>query len=241
MGQTAISKAIVGMDMLEVRNTMDVNSVSNVRKVRFKQLDALDAFETMTIDYTYDKFEMAVIFLYRLSALAFISYNDGNREKEEITMTEYHIAEINIARMIAPIDSDVMSGFTNRIDEINALAESSDGFVWRLSDSVQVDSYDNHFPDDNMIIVTMSVWESLEALHNYVYRSEHGQMFKQRKSWFSKMDSHHMVLWYIPSGEIPTVDEAKAKLAYLDQHGTTPNAFTFTKRFSVEEWLTTIN
>lgn len=152
-------------------------------------------------------------------------------------MSEYYIAEINIARMLGPIDSDIMHGFTSRIEEINTLAENSEGFVWRLIDSALEDEHYEHFPEDNMLIFTFSMWESIDDLHNFVYRSEHGTLFKQRNSWFSKIDRHHMVLWYVPKGTIPTIDQAKAKLAHLDEHGETAHAFTFVKRFSVDDYL----
>ena len=152
-------------------------------------------------------------------------------------MADYHIAQVNIGRMVAPIDSEAMAGFVNRLDEINALADVAEGFVWRL----QTDAGDAtalRVFDDAMMIINMSVWENIEALHNYTYKSAHVELIRERKSGFVPMEQPFMVLWWIPAGHIPTTDEAKVKLQLLTEQGATPLAFTFTKRFTVEEMLT---
>jgi hypothetical protein len=147
---------------------------------------------------------------------------------------EFHLAQINIARMLAPIDSPVMADFVANLDRINALAENSEGFVWRLKDygnnATSIKVY-----DDDFIIVNMSVWQNTEALFQYVYQSAHVEIFKRRKEWFEKMSQMHMVLWYVPAGHRPTVNEAVEKLNYLRKNGETPLAFTFKKRFTPEE------
>ncbi|MBZ0281773.1 MAG: DUF3291 domain-containing protein [Anaerolineae bacterium] len=148
----------------------------------------------------------------------------------------YHIAQINIARMVAPIDSDVMADFVNNLDQINALAETTTGFVWRLkgdgNDATSLRPY-----EDERIIVNMSVWETIEALHQYAYYSAHVEFFRRRTEWFSKLGTPILALWWIPQGHIPTVAEAQEKLAILEQHGPTPLAFTFKQRFTVEQML----
>lgn len=151
-------------------------------------------------------------------------------------MAEYHIAQINIARMVAPVDSDTMSGFTSRLDEINALADVADGFVWRLQ-TEEGDATDIRPFDDDMIIINMSVWENMEALHNYTYKTVHVELLKERKNWFHKLSTPHMAIWYIPAGHIPTPHEAQAKLALIGEHGASPLAFTFAHNFTVDEWL----
>lgn len=146
----------------------------------------------------------------------------------------YHIAEINIARMLAPLDSETMSGFVNRLDEINALAEGTPGFVWRLkgdgNDATSLRPY-----EDDRMIVNMSVWESIEALHQFTYYSDHVQVYRQRLGWFEKMSTPILAMWWVPAGHTPTVEEAKEKLAYLEQRGPTPLAFTFKQRFTPAE------
>ncbi|MBI1281174.1 MAG: DUF3291 domain-containing protein [Anaerolineaceae bacterium] len=148
----------------------------------------------------------------------------------------YHIAQINIARMIAPLDSPIMRDFVDNLGRINALAETAHGFVWRLkgdgNDATSLRPY-----EDERIIVNMSVWESVDALFQYAYYSDHTDFFRRRKEWFHKMDTPAIALWWIDAGHIPTVDEAKEKLALIEQHGVTPAAFTFKQRFTVEEML----
>ena len=151
-------------------------------------------------------------------------------------MADYHLAQLNIARMLGPIDSPVMGGFVARLDEINALADGYEGFVWRLQ-TEDGDATAIRVFDDDMLIVNMSVWESVEALANFTYKSIHVELIRQRHEWFSKLDQMYMVMWWIPAGTLPTIEEAKAKLEYLNEHGPTPLAFTFAKRFTIEDLI----
>jgi hypothetical protein len=145
-------------------------------------------------------------------------------------MNLYQLAQINIAKAQAPMDSDIMSGFVNRIDEINALAENSPGFVWRQQtedgDATSIQAY-----DDPNIIVNMSVWEDIESLKSFVYKSMHVDLIRDRDAWFDKMVTVHQTLWWIPSNTLPTVEEGISKLVMLEKNGPTPNAFTFAKNF----------
>ncbi len=141
-------------------------------------------------------------------------------------MTGYHIAQVNIARMKAPLDHPVMAGFVARLEEINALADGSPGFVWRLQTSEGNATYLRPY-DDDRILFNLSVWETTEALRDYVYRTAHGDLFRQRHAWFEKFAGACVALWWVPAGHIPGIDEAKKRLAYLDAHGPTQFAFTF--------------
>lgn len=152
-------------------------------------------------------------------------------------MTTYHLAQINIATMLAPLESEQMSGFVNRLNEINALAEKSAGFVWRLQTD-EGDATAIRVFDDETIIVNMSVWESIDALHKFTYASDHVEVFRKRRDWFHKMTKPVMALWWIPVGTFPTAEDGQAKLEYIAQHGVTPLAFTFKQQFSIEEMLT---
>jgi len=149
-------------------------------------------------------------------------------------MPAFHVAQVNIGRIVGPIDSPVMAEFVARLDEINALAERSPGFVWRLKtedgDATAIRPY-----DDDMIIVNMSVWESAAALHDYVYRSEHVEVMRRRREWFSRMTDAFMALWWVPAGHLPTVAEAVARLERLRTDGPTPHAFTFRQQFPPPE------
>lgn len=148
----------------------------------------------------------------------------------------YQLAQVNIARMIAPLDSDEMRDFVDNLDPINALAEAAPGFVWRLkgdgNDATSLRPY-----EDERIIVNMSVWESVDALFQYAYYSDHTAYFRRRAEWFVKMTTPAVALWWVEAGHIPTLAEAKVKLELLEKHGPTPQAFTFKQRFSVDEMV----
>ena len=147
---------------------------------------------------------------------------------------EFHLAQLNIARMLAPIDSPVMSDFVANLERINRLAENSIGFVWRLKDDSNNATSIRIF-DDDFLIVNMSVWENTDALFQFVYQSDHIEVFKRRNDWFEKMPEMHMVLWYIPVGNIPSVADAVGRLKYLRLQGETPYAFSFRKKFTAAE------
>jgi len=147
---------------------------------------------------------------------------------------KFHLAQLNIARMLAPIDNPVMADFVANLDRINILAENSDGFVWRLKDDTNNATSIRIF-DDDFLIVNMSVWESTEALFQFVYNSGHLEVFKRRKEWFEKMPEMHMVLWYLPVGSIPSVADAVERLTHLRALGETPYAFSFRKKFTPQE------
>lgn len=148
---------------------------------------------------------------------------------------EFHVAQVNIAKMLAPIESPVMAGFVANLDIINALAEKSEGFAWRLKEENNNATAVKIF-DDDFLIINMSVWENTESLFQFTYQSNHAGIFKRRKEWFSKLAEMHMALWYIPKGHLPTVAEAIERLTYLRSHGETPFSFSFKKRFTVEEY-----
>jgi hypothetical protein len=146
----------------------------------------------------------------------------------------YHLAQLNIGRFRFPTSDPRMAGFMNQLAAINALADATPGFVWRLQDATGNSTNFRPFPDD-MMAVNMSVWESLEALHSYTYASDHVKVLRDRKQWFEHMSEHYMVLWWIPVGHIPTLEEAKERLEALRRDGPTAYAFTFKQRFDPPE------
>ena len=137
-----------------------------------------------------------------------------------------HLAQINIGRLIAPLDDPRIAGFVEQLAPINKLADESPGFVWRLQ-STSGNATDVTYNDDPTMMVNMSVWESLEALKNYVYRSQHLHVLKDRQKWFAKMDLPHYCLWWIPVGHLPTVAEGRERLEHYQACGSTPHAFWF--------------
>jgi Domain of unknown function (DUF3291) len=146
------------------------------------------------------------------------------------------LAQVNIARMKGPLESEVMAGFVARLDEINALADASPGFVWRLQTSEGNATYLRPY-DDDRILFNLSVWQTIDDLKAYVYQSAHAEVLRRRQEWFSKFAGVFVALWWVPAGHRPSVDEAKKRLAYLDEHGPTPFAFTFKVTFPPDEAL----
>ena len=148
-------------------------------------------------------------------------------------MNHYHLAQINIAKAQGSMDSEVMKGFVDRLDEINNLADKSTGFVWRLQtedgDATSIQAF-----DDPSLIVNMSVWENIDTLKNFVYKSLHVDLIRDRDAWFNKIINAHQVLWWIPVGHIPSVSEGKEKLELLELKGPSSEAFTFSKPFQCQ-------
>ena len=149
-------------------------------------------------------------------------------------MTAFHIAQVNSARMKAPLASPTMAGFVDRLAEINALADSSPGFVWRLQTPAGDATYLRPY-DDDRILVNLSVWESVENLKSYVYRTAHAELLRQRQQWFEQFAGVSLALWWVPAGHVPGIDEAKKRLAHLEEHGPTQFAFPFKSEFQPDE------
>jgi hypothetical protein len=149
-------------------------------------------------------------------------------------MQRYHLAQVNIGRMRAPLDDAVMAGFVARLDEINALADSSPGFVWRLQTEAGNATYLRPY-DDDRILFNFSIWESIESLRAYVYKTAHAELLRQRRDWFEHFSGAFLALWWVPRGYIPGIDEAKKRLAHLEEHGPTQFAFTFKVTFPPDE------
>src|ERR1700682_924406 len=113
-----------------------------------------------------------------------------------------HLAQVNIGRMKAPLDSGVMEGFGARLDEINALADGSPGFVWRLQTAEGNATYLRPYEDDR-ILLNLSVWKSVEELQTYVHGSAHAELLRQRHDWFEKFGAPAVALWWVPAGHLP--------------------------------------
>lgn len=145
-------------------------------------------------------------------------------------MPSFHLAQVNIARALAPLDSPQMAGFVARIAEINTLAETSPGYVWRFQDDTGNALYARPYDDPNMLF-NLSVWQTPDHLKAYVYRSAHVEVMRQKQQWFEHSDEAIMALWWVPAGTLPTVDEAKARLEHLRQHGPSAHAFGFREIF----------
>jgi heme-degrading monooxygenase HmoA len=143
---------------------------------------------------------------------------------------DFHLAQVNIARMNAPLDSAEMADFVARIAEINTLADAAPGFVWRLATDGGDATYLRPY-DDDRILFNMSVWRSADDLRAYVYGSAHTEVMRRRHLWFSKFDGAYLALWWVRAAHLPSIDEAKSRLAHLDREGPSASAFTFKQLF----------
>ena len=128
----------------------------------------------------------------------------------------------------------MMRGFVERLDEINALADGSPGFVWRLQTEAGNATYLRPY-DDERILINLSVWETVEDLRDFVYGGKHAEVLRQLGDWFEKLEAPVVALWWVPAGHIPSIDEAKERLAHLQERGPTPFAFSFRAPFPPHE------
>ena len=146
----------------------------------------------------------------------------------------YHLAQLNILRMRAPLYDPLMQGFVDRLEPINAIADQAPGFVWRLQGEEDNATAIRAFEDDRLII-NMSVWTSIESLRDYVYRGPHTEPLKRRQEWFEAIEGPTSVLWWVPAGHLPTAVEARQALDHLHRDGPTAAAFTFKGSFPPPE------
>ncbi len=144
-------------------------------------------------------------------------------------MSSCHLVQLNIAKMKFSIESTEMSDFVDNLETINALADSSPGFVWRLQTEEGDATGIDFFGSD--VLVNMSIWQDVESLHNFVYKTAHSKIMSRRKEWFHRVEEAYTVLWWAPKAEIPSLDEAKSKLELLKSRGPTAAAFSFKQAY----------
>lgn len=150
-------------------------------------------------------------------------------------MSAYQLAQLNIATMKEPLESPSMVDFVANLERINALAEASPGYIWRLQDEAGDATALRPFGDE--VLVNLSVWRDVPTLSDYVYKSAHTEMLKRRREWFSKVSAAHMVLWWLPAGHCPSIQEAAERLALLREHGASAQAFSFRHAFAAPDAL----
>jgi len=142
----------------------------------------------------------------------------------------WHIAQLNVGRAVAPTNSPALAEFMAALPRINALADAAPGFVWRLQTAAG-NATEIKVSADPQFIINMSVWQSVEALFDYVYRSMHASFMVRRREWFEKPVEAYHVLWWVPAGHIPSTAEAMARLDHVRRHGPSAHAFTFKERY----------
>ena len=145
-------------------------------------------------------------------------------------MDEWQLAQVNIARAKDDLDSPLLQGFVDRLDEINTLADCAPGFVWRLQtedgDATSIQAF-----DDPRLIVNMSVWRDVESLKHFVYKTTHVELIRARTQWFESIESVHQAMWWVEAGHLPDLQEAKDRMEHLQLHGANQTAFTFAKPY----------
>ena len=142
----------------------------------------------------------------------------------------WQIAQMNVATALYPMDDPRIAEFVAQLDAVNALADQSPGFVWRLK-SDSGNATDIKVSDDPLFIVNMSVWDSVEALFDFAYKTSHQKVMAKRRQWFARPAEQYLVLWWVPAGHRPTTEEGLERLQQLNRHGPTPEAFTFRAKF----------
>lgn len=148
--------------------------------------------------------------------------------------TAWHVAQYNIAWMKTPLDDPAMADFHANLDPINKLGEVTPGFVWRHKGD-EGNSTGTRVRGDDRILINFTVWENVEALFEYAFHSGHVEVYRRRREWFDHLEEPFAVLWWIPAGHEPTVEEAEQRLRHLAAHGPSPHAFTFKQRFPAPE------
>lgn len=142
---------------------------------------------------------------------------------------DFHLAQLNIATLLAPLDDPRLAEFVANLDRINELAEAAPGFVWRLKG--EGNDATSLRPFGENVIVNMSVWEDVDRLFDFVYRTAHAPVMAKRQQWFAKPEGPFVALWWVAAGHRPTIEEARQRLALLARKGPTPLAFTLKQRF----------
>ena len=147
----------------------------------------------------------------------------------------HHLVQVNIARLVAPLESEELADFVAALDEVNTDAENAPGFVWRLADesgnATGIAAFAWDVEDSAGVIVNLSTWESVEALKDYIYDGRHVAMLRRRREWFHKVPEATTALWWVPAGHRPTTAEAEARVRSLREHGPSPFAFTLRETF----------
>tara|TARA_R110002020_G_scaffold42303_3_gene124159 strand:+ start:231 stop:692 length:462 start_codon:yes stop_codon:yes gene_type:complete len=145
---------------------------------------------------------------------------------------KYQLAQINISRMIGVnINDPIMKEFVDNLDKVNNLAEHSEGFVWRLKDENNDATSFNPY-NDEQVIINISVWESIESLETFVYKTLHTNFLKRRKEWFQKFGKVTTAMWWISEGDFPSVENAVEQLDYLQKNGPSQKVFDFRNKYA---------
>lgn len=153
-------------------------------------------------------------------------------------MTNWELAQVNIARLLEPLESELLKDFVDNLEPVNAEADRAEGFIWRLKtedgDATSVRAFEWDIEGSAGVVVNMSKWQSIETLKDYVYKSSHVGVMRRRFEWFHKVAEATTVLWWVPAGHIPTTQEAEERLLILRENGPSAKAFNLRVCFDPE-------
>jgi hypothetical protein len=150
----------------------------------------------------------------------------------------HHLAQLNIGRIRYEVNDPRMTGFVDNLASVNAIAERSPGFVWRYTDDSGNATSTRPYDGDPMMAVNMSVWENVESLEKYVWQTVHKRFYARRHEWFETMAERYLVMWWVPAGHRPTLDEALGRLEHLRAHGDGEEAFGWAYLNEAKLWRT---
>ena len=150
----------------------------------------------------------------------------------------HHLAQLNIGRLRRELDDPRMADFVDNLARVNAIADRAEGFVWRLQDATGNATSYRPYGDDLRMAINMSVWESVAALERYVWQTVHKRFYGRRHEWFEKLDGPSFVMWWVPAGSIPALQEAVERLEHLRQHGPSDYAFGWQRLPAAQLWKT---
>jgi len=149
-----------------------------------------------------------------------------------------HLAQLNIGRLRYETSDPRMADFVDNLARVNAIADRIEGFVWRLQDASGNATDYRPYPDDHRMAINMSVWATVEAFETFVWQTVHKRFYGRREEWFEKLDGRYFVMWWVPAGHIPTVQEAIERLEHLRRHGPSDHAFGWDSLAAAQLWKT---
>jgi Domain of unknown function (DUF3291) len=147
-----------------------------------------------------------------------------------------HLAQLNVARARFALDDPRIAEFMNALDRVNALAERSPGFVWRLKDD-SGNATDIGVSGDPQVIANLTVWETPEQLEHFVWNTVHKRFYAKKGNWFAPMSTPHFVMWWMEAGRVPTLEEAMARLGHLTEYGPSDHAFGWESLPNIKLWM----
>jgi Domain of unknown function (DUF3291) len=147
-----------------------------------------------------------------------------------------HLAQFNIARIRYPLDDPRMAEFVANVQRVNALADQIEGFVWRLQDA-SGHAMNMRVYDDPRVLPNLTLWENVEALKRFVWRTLHSRFYGRREEWFEQIETP-LVLWWVAAGHRPSMAEGVERLEHFKAHGPSDFAFGWESLSGAQLWKT---